>query len=375
MTFDGTDKIKINRNSTFDFGDGSYTQPSNSKRFNRHHMSDMQHRHTPNWLIRDLAFEQQIILCFAPPQSFKSFLVHALASMLAHGMEWQGRLLKPRRVIYVAGEGFPMFYFRRLAWFKHHGLPPEDDGLEVVDCAVDLTNPADVATFIVEMQRDCDGLGLIIFDTLSTCSAGHNESDSAVMTLVIEHAKLIARSLNSAVMFVHHPGKDASKGSRGHSSLLGNIDAEWIIERHGMTCTLTVTKQKDGENGLKFYFQAHRIPLGLYDEDGVERSSLALEPCAKPAPAGAGIDPKIADRMSIAATMKPGERATLSGLAHTLAKVLGKRAGAIERVKAAIPTDWTRVRRGEGFAEVRRVEPISAGKPSYVEMREVADEP
>ena len=75
-------------------------------------------------------------------------------------------------------------------------------------------------------EADCDGLGLVVFDTLSTCIAGQNECDSSVMSLAVANAKLIGRKLNCAVLIIHHPGKDVERGFRGHSSLLGDIDAE-----------------------------------------------------------------------------------------------------------------------------------------------------
>ena len=83
-------------------------------------------------VIRDLLFQQQIAVPYAPPGSYKSFVTIALCSMLAHGPEWQGRKLKRCRVVYMAGEGFPMFRYRRQAWFKHNAIPKEDDGFEVI---------------------------------------------------------------------------------------------------------------------------------------------------------------------------------------------------------------------------------------------------
>ena len=257
---------------------------SNRARFHRYKMSDMRQMTAPNWLIRDLLFQQQIAVAYAPPGSYKSFVAIALCSMLAHGMEWQGRKLKQHRVVYVAGEGFPMFRYRRQAWFKHNGMSEQDDGFEVIQGAVNLTSTEDVLAFIEAMQADCDGLGLVVFDTLNTCIAGQNECDSSVMSLAVANAKLIGRKLKCAVLIIHHPGKDVERGSRGHSSLRGDIDTEWQIIRNGddRVCKLKVTKQKDGEAGQEFYFAATSVPLGIYDEDNEEIFSLALSPVKLP---------------------------------------------------------------------------------------------
>jgi len=355
-----------------DLGLGAKTEakqddPTNPPRFHRYKMKDILNSTIPKWLIRDLLFEKQIAVMCAPSQSFKSFIALALASMLAHAMEWQGRRLKQRRVIYVAGEGFPLFGLRRRAWFKHHKLQVENDGVEVIDGAVNLLDDKDVDAFIAAMA-DYIGLDLTVLDTLSTCTAGEDENLSAVMTKAIENAKRIGRALNCAILIIHHPGKDLSRGARGHSSLNCNIDAEWMVERKemDMQVSMRVTKQKDGENGQIFHFDAHKVPLGILDDDGVEICSLALTPCAPP---GERISADLADRVSIAAAMEIGESLSTSGLAGRLLRPLNcKTRAAIERIGKAVSTDWMSVRRGDQVVEVRRV--IGGeGKATKVEMR------
>ena len=323
-------------------------------------MSDMKERKLPQWLIRDLIFQRQIGVVYAPPGSFKSFVTLDLCSRLVHGLEWKNRALKPHKVIYVAGEGFSMFYHRRLAWFKHHGLPPCDDGLGVVDRPVNLTDADSVNQFLADMRGHSDGVGLIVFDTLSTCTAGQNESDSGVMTSAIENAKIIGRELDTAVLFVHHPGKDLGRGARGHSSLLGNIDTEWLITRNdkNMACTLRVTKQKDAEDGQLFHFTAYKIPLGILDDDGEELSSLAVIP-GEPTNniPGETLSREEADRISIANAMEAGIDMSLTQLSKRLTKSMqcGKRS-AIDRIQRAIPTVWTRARKSANeVLELRRV--------------------
>ena len=342
-----------------------------SHRFQRHKMSDLKNRPTPKWLIRNLIFQQQIGLVYAPPGSFKSFVALDLCTRLAHGMEWHGKNLKPCRVLYVAGEGFPMFYNRRLAWFRHHSIPIADDGVEVVGSSVDLTSSASVAAFIVEMQLDSDGMGLIVFDTLSTCTAGKNESDSAVMTAAIENAKLIGSVLGAAVLLIHHPGKDIGRGARGHSSLNGNVDTEWLITRSekDMHCRLKVTKQKDAEDGQIFDFAAHRVPLGILDDDCEEMFSLAVTPCEERHGnlSGEILSAEEADRLSVACAMQPDQPMTLNELAPLVAHALGKRTSAIKRIKAAIPEEWTRTRLAKHVAEIHRIE--GANQSQVVEMR------
>jgi hypothetical protein len=221
------------------------------------------------------------------------------------------------------------------------------------------------------MQMDSDGIGLIVFDTLSTCTAGKNESDSAVMTAAIENAKLVGSVLVAAVVLIHHPGKDIGRGARGHSSLNGNVDTEWLITRNekDMRCRLKVTKQKDAEDGQIFHFEAHRVPLGILDDDCEEMFSLAVTPCEErhSNPPGDVLSTEEADRLSIACAMQPDQPMTLNKMAPLVEHALGKRTSAIERIKAAVPKEWTRTRLGEHVAEIRRIE--GANNSQIIEMR------
>ena len=347
----------------FDFGDKPYSDnfgdmhhgPTGVAAFKRNKMSDLMNRPQPRWLIRNLIFQQQIGVVYAPPGSFKSFVMLDLCSRLTHGMEWQGRALKPCRVLYVAGEGYAMLYNRRLAWFMQNGMAPADDGLEVIEGALDLTSAETVTAFILEMRKDSDGIGLVVFDTLSTCTAGHNESDGAVMTTAIEHAKLIGRELQAAVMLIHHPGKDTTRGSRGHSSLLGNIDTEWLITRNGkdMAVTLTVTKQKDAEDGQVYSFTASKVGLGMFDDEGEERTSLCLTPAEKVASGCTVISQEDADRKSVVSMMDIGQILSVRSLAGKL-QYLGGLTQVRQRIEKAIPMEWLRCTKGETMVMIRR---------------------
>jgi hypothetical protein len=97
----------------------------------------------------------------------------------------------------------------------------------------------------------------------------------------IQHISAIQLELNTAVLIVHHCGKDEARGQRGHSSLLGAIDAELeVIKLTGDDSPnrigqLTVTKQKDGADGLRITYRLEVVPLSPID---VSRTSLVVVP-------------------------------------------------------------------------------------------------
>lgn len=310
-------------------------------KFNRETLTQTLARPFPQWLFKGLCFERGVGVLFGESQTFKSFLVLALSGMLAHGMIFNGRQLTKRNVIYVAGEGREMIGLRRLAWLKHHGLPEEDDGLDLVPTAVNMLDPAEVADFVIRMKEYDTDDALVALDTLSTMIAGKDENTAEIMSQVVAVGNHIAAELGCTVLLIHHTGRDGDR-ARGSYALYANIDFEWKAERvNDMLVRLQVTKQKDGSLP-HFFFQAHKIPLGRYDEEGEERDSLALVPTTQAEMAhtiqpGQDISQAEADCRSIALVM---EAQTLSRrqLARLVMKPLsiGERA-AENRIDAALP--------------------------------------
>jgi len=359
---------------SFDFGDNLNQDDDTIKQFNFFTVPQLKDIPMPKWLIPDLLFQRQIALLYGAPGTFKSFVCIDLMLRLAHGMEWQGRPLKAARVLYVAGEGFPMFYARCLAWFKHHGIEMDDRNFVVVDRAVNLTDPKEVLHFIRVVEKTYGKFDVTVFDTFSTCTAGQNECDSAVATTAIEHSKLIGSELGGATLLIHHPGKNEERGSRGHSSLLGNIDAEWHLERRtkDMNCKMTVTKQKDAPDRQEFHFRATAVKLGLSDEFGDERIGLALSPYDKAVVPGDTLTAGSADRICIASCLVLGTPISMNLLAEKLMPVLNVgKTKARERTVAALTETWIRTRRGDDIVEIRIV-PTATRKVTdaiLVEMR------
>jgi hypothetical protein len=64
-------------------------------------------------------------------------------------------------------------------------------------------------------------------------------------------------------MVLHHSGKDLAKGLRGHSSLLGAVDTQLEILRfeEQKKGVISLTKQKDGEDGVRYGFEMVEIQI------------------------------------------------------------------------------------------------------------------
>jgi len=102
------------------------------------------------------------------------------------------------------------------------------------------------------------------------------ENDNNDMGRVITASDAIARALQCTVALVAHPGKDASKGMRGGSALLGGLDTVIQLEKNedGLR-TWKIEKQKEGEDGLTGCFKLTVVPIDT-DEDGDEITSAVV---------------------------------------------------------------------------------------------------
>jgi len=256
------------------------------------------------WLIKELVPAQSFAALYGKPGSYKSFVALYLATMIATGQPAFDKETAPGDVIYLAGEGGSGLKARRDALIKKYDI----DGkvrIHFIKAQLNLRSTvADLEALIAAIQDASLKPVLIIIDTLARAFGGGNENSSEDMGAFIGHIGQLQARLTTAVMIVHHSGKDEAKGQRGHSSLLGAVDTELEVikvseedspDRIGQ---LTITKQKDGEDGIKIGYRMDSIQLSSINPD---RTSLAVVP--------AEIEPK-----QRKARLSPGTKAVLDAL-------------------------------------------------------------
>ena len=77
-------------------------------------------------------------------------------------------------------------------------------------------------------------------------------------------------------MLVHHTGKDATKGLRGHSSLFAALDAAVEVSRDGERREWKVAKSKEGQDGDAHPFKLQIETLGTDDYGDVISSCVVV---------------------------------------------------------------------------------------------------
>jgi len=246
------------------------------------------------WIIENVLPEKGFAALYGPPGSYKSFIALDIAEAVATGRTWMGnQVTNPGAVLYIAGEGHGGIGARIKACKINHQT---QDGAEiyVIRYQLNLRSSADDFNLLMEsiddlIERTGIELRLVQIDTLARAFGGGNENDSQDMGAFIHNAGRLQRKLDCALMVLHHSGKDATKGLRGHSSLLGAVDTqlellklEQIVKKDGVAGQgiITISKQKDGQDNLKFGFDMVQIDINHGQGSGLgldENVSLAVK--------------------------------------------------------------------------------------------------
>ncbi|MBK9685422.1 MAG: AAA family ATPase [Betaproteobacteria bacterium] len=225
------------------------------------------------WRVRGVLPAQGLASIYGPSGSGKSFLALDLAAAVADSPTWFGYRVKPAPVVYVCLEGAAGFRLRVAAWEKFHGraLPA---GVRLVLQPFKLTERQDVHDLAAAVLTVGDG-AVTFLDTLNAAAPGIDENASRDMGIVLEASRELQAMTGGLVTSVHHAGKDATKGLRGHSSLNAALDAVIEVTRDGDRREWKASKVKDGADGEAHPFRLEVVQLAP-DEDGEPVSSCVV---------------------------------------------------------------------------------------------------
>jgi hypothetical protein len=228
------------------------------------------------WTVRGVLPETGIAAIYGEPSSGKSFLAIDLAARISSGLPaWFGRDIIERDVVYVALEGGRGIQQRTAAWEAANQRRADNAKFWLSDFA--LLSEENVTQLVTAVTASCKPGAVVIIDTLAQATAGADENSAQDMGLALTAAQGISAAVSGLVVLVHHSGKDASRGLRGHSALNGAMDAVIAVERDRQTGLRSwrVTKMKDADDGARGQFQLDVETLGV-DDFGAPITSCAV---------------------------------------------------------------------------------------------------
>lgn len=242
------------------------------------------------WLVRGAVPLNGLASIYGASGSGKSFLALDMCAAVADGNAWFGCRVSAAPVVYVALEGEHGFSQRVKAWRAHHAraIP---DGLRFVMQPFDLRESDDIAELAYAVSASGGAGGLLVIDTLNRASGGADENSSADMGELINAAKTLQAQMGGTVLLVHHSGKDAAKGMRGHSSLHAALDAAIEVTRINDRREWHIAKSKDDGDGHTFPFRLQPVDIGT-DEHGDRVTSCVVVPDESPSIPRRALPPK-----------------------------------------------------------------------------------
>lgn len=219
------------------------------------------------FLIKEMLDRGTMSVVYGPSNSGKTFFSLDIAYHVAARLTWRDRRISGGTVLYLAAEGGRGIVNRISALKSAHAdarVP-----LAIRRAGLDLLRPEADVQRVIDLANEIGPVALIVVDTLSRVLAGGDENGPVDMTAFVSNVDRIRQATGAHIMIVHHTGKDAARGARGHSSLRAATDTEIEISADATTGirTATVQKQRDYSGGQEFHFQLESVELG-HDQDG-----------------------------------------------------------------------------------------------------------
>ena len=215
------------------------------------------------WLVKGLIPSRGLGAIYGASGSGKTFLVLDLLMSICSGQNWFGyKIKKKQTVVYLALEGGAGIKDRLEAYLIHNKIPAPDNFFLIIDQFDIRSESAELIEAILRVNP-----AIVVIDTLNQSAAGADENSNVDMSLIVSKGQEIANAIDGLTLFVHHSGKDTSRGLRGHSSLNASLDIAIEVKSSPLAKSFRITKSKDGACGSDQGFSLQIIELGI-DSDG-----------------------------------------------------------------------------------------------------------
>lgn len=182
------------------------------------------------WIVEPLLPARRLIALYSAPKVGKSLLMLELAASIATGSSALGVTPdRPRRVLYIDFENDPKADIRE----RLQAMAYKPDDLERLDylsfptlAALDSERGGAELMEAIRVYRS----EVVVVDTVSRAVKGE-ENENDTWLAFYRHTGLQLKQKGIALVRLDHSGKDESKGQRGGSAKMGDVDAVWRLSR------------------------------------------------------------------------------------------------------------------------------------------------
>ena len=246
------------------------------------------------WLIDDVLTVGEVSMIAGPSRHGKSFAAVDEGLAVARGVPWLGNQTLRGGVIYIAAESGRGVRKRLRAYRAWHELPASEElPFVLLPNQFDLYGSDDHTNALLEDAKLWDTyfkekfgvpLRLIVIDTFAAATPGADENSSRDVGAALKRATSVAYRTGANIQLVHHMNAGGTK-PRGWTGILANIDSVVSVERNDKRLDeegrpirfVTMSKNKDGEDGRSFRFVLRQIELGV-DKKGKKVTSCVCVP-------------------------------------------------------------------------------------------------
>lgn len=214
-----------------------------------------------DWLCEPLLIAGRAVALFSPAKAGKSLLVLEICAALATGRPVLGNPARESiHVLYVDLENTEDDLRERLADL---GYGPDDDlsrlhylsfpALPALDNWKGGMHLAAIAT-----HHDAQ---LVVIDTVSRVIDGE-ENEADTFRALYRHAVMPLKAAGRAVLRLDHTGKDVTRGQRGSSAKVDDVDSVWLLtKRNGGAIDLRRTHSRNRHGAERLTLNRLSNPL------------------------------------------------------------------------------------------------------------------
>lgn len=205
------------------------------------------------WVIDNVLPNNGVVIIYGSPGSGKTFIVLDMCLHITHKMEWFGnKIVDCGVIVYLIGEGIYGIKKRLDSWHIYHTKDKKDLIYFVPISSFNIWEEDNIKRLSHTLKKFMKDTGqkivMVVIDTLARAATGLDENSSRDMGKFLRNFEKIKEDFSCTILFVHHKGKDESRGMRGSSSLLGAADTCIDIRKDQTKVLISIEKQKDGEN-------------------------------------------------------------------------------------------------------------------------------
>jgi hypothetical protein len=208
-------------------------------------------------LVNDLLFTTGVTTLVAPSGDGKTTLALSISLTVATGGIWNGQIIKPRPVVWVAGEGQDDLRPMYEAWLKEHPNYQAPQGCFLEE-PIDLSSGSETDKLIKLLE----GMppALIVTDALADMIGDLSEDKSKDMNQVYRNIWRVGRNNNGSFLIPHHAGWNTER-ERGSTGIRAKNDIVAQIVDFDPAAGFIKLKHNKRRGGAKLKEFAYEVKL------------------------------------------------------------------------------------------------------------------